>query len=100
MIGIVLLAVLGWLYVKYLNPDFKIGDFSKISPEKAVEMIAQKYHFEKSLVKFGGIDPKTGYLEINLSPGKSKSPAGRTFYVNPMNGKIIDPFVEPLKKLK
>lgn len=111
-----LILVIGFLCIIFMNPvktkfvlfsdsiekstiETKTNSF-KITPEEAIEIIANKYGFEKTLLEYGGIDKETGFYIINLSPGESKGAAGRTFYVNPSSGEIKDPFEEFIKSIR
>jgi hypothetical protein len=116
LISVGLLLVIGFLCIIFINPiqiNLNLFSYSKeksvivgrtkslqITPKEAINIVAKKYGFEKYLLECKGIDKKTGFYIINLSPGNSKGAAGRTFYVNPSTSEIKDPFEEFIKDIK
>ena len=82
-----LIIIIGLLCMYFINMSQKEKSHS-ITPVEAIVMVAKKYDLEKASLEYKGIDEKTNFYIINLSPGNSSGAAGRTFYLDPMTSEI------------
>ena len=81
------IIIIGVLCIFFINMVKRTKGHG-ISPADAIVVVAKQYTLEKSLLEYKGIDEKTNFYIINLSPGNSKGAAGRTFYVDPITSKV------------